>query len=166
MMVYSVMMDRARPAAVDGVSEVEGVFVAEIGRWMERLDELLVRVGNHVFRREPRLRMREYVKALLGQVGRKNSWQLAEHAGHGTPDRFQRLLARAVWDPQSVRDEVRDYVFEHLGAPDGVLIVDLCRYRDYAERGVSVAGVVLASQVTPQHSPASCRIRRRPGRPL
>jgi DDE superfamily endonuclease len=68
------------------------------------------------------LRMREYVKGLLGQVGRKNSWRLAEHAGHATPDRFQRLLARAVWDPAAVRDEVRDYVFEHHGAPDGVLI--------------------------------------------
>jgi SRSO17 transposase len=118
------VMDRARPANMEGVSEYEDAAVAEISRWMARLDELLVRVGDHVFRREPRLRMREYVKGLLGQVGRKNSWQLAEHAGHATPDRFQRLLARAVWDPAAVRDEARDYVFEHLGGPDGVLIVD------------------------------------------
>ena len=29
---------------------------------------------------------------LLGNVGRKNGWQLAEHAGERTPDGLQRLL--------------------------------------------------------------------------
>ncbi|MFG2363912.1 hypothetical protein ACGFY3_20025 [Streptomyces mirabilis] len=28
--------------------------------------------------------MRDYVRALLGPVGRKNGWQLAEYAGHHT----------------------------------------------------------------------------------
>ncbi|GGN29977.1 hypothetical protein GCM10011609_87440 [Lentzea pudingi] len=31
---------------------------------------------------------------------------------------------RAAWDVEGVRDELRDYVIEHLGEPDGVLIVD------------------------------------------
>ena len=62
-------------------------------------------------------------KGLLAQVGRKHTWQIAEYV-HATPDGLQHLLARAVWDPDRVRDEVRDYMVEHLGAEDGVLIVD------------------------------------------
>jgi hypothetical protein len=31
---------------------------------------------------------------------------------------------RPCWDPDLVRDDVRDYVVEHLGDPQGVLIGD------------------------------------------
>jgi hypothetical protein len=35
-----------------------------------------------------------YLRGLLGNVTRKNGWQLAEHAGERTPDGMQRLLLR------------------------------------------------------------------------
>ena len=37
---------------------------------------------------------------------------------------MQHLLARAVWDHDGVRDDVRGYVVEHLGDPGAVLVVD------------------------------------------
>lgn len=37
---------------------------------------------------------------------------------------MQHLLARAVWDTDGVRDDLRDYVVEHLGDEDAVLVVD------------------------------------------
>jgi SRSO17 transposase len=37
---------------------------------------------------------------------------------------MQHLLGRAVWDHDGVRDDVRDYVVEHLGDPGAVLVVD------------------------------------------
>jgi SRSO17 transposase len=37
---------------------------------------------------------------------------------------MQHLLAGAVWDHDGVRDDVRDYLVEHLGDPAGVLVVD------------------------------------------
>jgi hypothetical protein len=40
------------------------------------------------------------------------------------PDGLQHLLARAVWDHDGVRDDLRDYVVEHLGDPGAVLVVD------------------------------------------
>ena len=64
---------------------------------------------------------------------RKNGWTLAERAGEVSPDRMQRLLRRADWDVDRVRDDVRDYVVERLGDLAGVLIVDLCRVGNYAE---------------------------------
>ncbi|GLY92333.1 hypothetical protein Airi02_102610 [Actinoallomurus iriomotensis] len=68
--------------------------------------------------------MREYVSGLVAGLERKNGWTLAEHAGAVSPDGMQRLLRRADWDIDGVRDDVRDYVVEHLGDREGVLIVD------------------------------------------
>jgi SRSO17 transposase len=36
----------------------------------------------------------------------------------------EHLLARAVWDHDGVRDDLRDYLVEHLGDPQAVLVVD------------------------------------------
>jgi hypothetical protein len=64
----------------------ESIVLDEVELWRSRLEELLVRAGEHVFRREARMRLRDYVKGLLAQVGRKNTWQIAEYVGHATPD--------------------------------------------------------------------------------
>jgi SRSO17 transposase len=61
---------------------------------------------------------------LLSNVGRRNGWQLAEHAREATPDGMQRLMSTAGWDPDLVRDDLRADVVEHLGVPGGVLVVD------------------------------------------
>ncbi len=134
------MYVRERPPAMIAELEVvkESAALEQIELWRARLDELLVRAGEHVFRREARMRLRDYVKGLLAQVGRKNAWQIAEYVGHATPDGLQHLLARAVWDPEKVRDELRDYVIEHLGAADGVLIVD---ETGFIKKGTASAGV-------------------------
>jgi SRSO17 transposase len=34
------------------------------------------------------------------------------------------LLARADWDADMVRDELRAYIIQHLGEPHGVLVLD------------------------------------------
>lgn len=61
---------------------------------------------------------------LLADLPRKNCWTIAEHAGETSPDGMQNLLARAVWDTDGVRDDLRDYVVEYLGDPAAVLVVD------------------------------------------
>jgi SRSO17 transposase len=92
--------------------------------WQAGLAELLGRVAGRFGRVEPRRRARAFVCGLLADLPRKNCWTLAEHAGDATPDGMQHLLARAVWDHDGVRDDVRAYVIEHLGDPQAVLVVD------------------------------------------
>ncbi|PJN05328.1 hypothetical protein CG723_45470 [Streptomyces sp. CB01635] len=65
-------------------------------------------MGHRFGRADLRRRMRDHVRALLGPVGRKNGRQLAEYAGHHTPDGLQRLLNGATWDADDARDEVPD----------------------------------------------------------
>jgi SRSO17 transposase len=93
-------------------------------RWQVGLEELLGRLAGRFGRVEPRRRARAFVLGLLAELPRKNCWTIAEHAGDPSPDGMQHLLARAVWDEDAVRDDLRDYVVEHLGDPGAVLVVD------------------------------------------
>ena len=97
------------------------------------LDELMLRAGPRFRRVEPRRRARAFVLGLLAPLPRKNCWTIAEQAGDATPDGMQHLLARAQWDADGVRDDVRGFVIEHLGDPQAVLVADLCRSWSYAE---------------------------------
>jgi SRSO17 transposase len=97
----------------------------EEGRaWAAGLEAVHARIAGRFARAEPRRRVLAYLRGLVGNVGRKNGWRLAEHAGEGTPDGMQRLLATADWDPDLVRDDLRGYVVEPLGDPGAVLVVD------------------------------------------
>jgi SRSO17 transposase len=64
------------------------------------------------------------VRGLASLVERKNSWQLAEHAGHATPDRLQRLLGSAAWDEAGVREDVRGWTVRFLADWQAVLVCD------------------------------------------
>jgi SRSO17 transposase len=105
---------------------------------VEELGALHERVSDRFYRAEPRARVREYVSGLVAGLERKNGWTLAEHAGEGVPDGMQRLLRRADWDIDGVRDDVRDYVIERIGDRDGVLIVD---DTGFLKKGTRSAGV-------------------------
>ncbi|MEE6271632.1 IS701 family transposase [Streptomyces diastatochromogenes] len=113
---------RDRPHLIAVVLITQGDVRPDV--WASELEEALLRVGHRFGRADPRRRMRAYVHGLLAPVGRKSSWQLAEHAAHGTPHGLQNLLNRARWDAAGVRDDVQAYVTEQLGEDDGVLVID------------------------------------------
>lgn len=60
---------------------------------------------------------------MLSDQPRKNCRTIAEWAGEARPDGMQHLLSRAKWDADRVRDDVRQYVVEHLHDPEAVLVV-------------------------------------------
>ncbi|GJG86471.1 hypothetical protein tb265_16520 [Gemmatimonadetes bacterium T265] len=51
---------------------------------------------------------------------------------------MQRLIASATWDADAVRDDLRAYVLEHLGAPGGVRIVDATGFLKKGDRSAGV----------------------------
>ncbi|MFI7075610.1 IS701 family transposase [Micromonospora sediminicola] len=73
---------------------------------------------------EPRRTAAAFVTGLLADIEVKTCWQLAEQAGHARPDAMQRLLYRAVWDAEAVRDDLRTVIVDRFGDPDAVLVVD------------------------------------------
>jgi SRSO17 transposase len=110
----------------------------EIERWRAGLDDLHARIAGRFRRSEARERAKRYLSGLLDRVERKNGWQLAEHLGESGPQGVQRLLNAADWDADAVRDDLRAYVVEHLGAADGVLIVD---ETGFLKKGTKSVGV-------------------------
>jgi SRSO17 transposase len=102
------------------------------------LDRVHERIAGRFARAEPRSRVRGFVSGLVAGLERKNGWTLAERAGEAGPDGMQRLLRRADWDVDGVREDVRDYVIEQLGDRDGVLIAD---ETGFLKKGNRSAGV-------------------------
>jgi SRSO17 transposase len=106
--------------------------------WTLWQTEVERRMGAQFARREARWRAWAYIRGLLSPVERKNGWQLAEVNGETTPYGVQHLLGRAVWDADALRDDLRPYVVEHLGAPEAVLVVD---ETGFLKKGQQSAGV-------------------------
>src|ERR687898_837690 len=107
--------------------------------WREELGALEARLGELFVRAEPRRQAGLYLEGLLSAAKRKNGWQLAEQIGDARPWRTQRVLSHVLWDQDAARDLCRDYVIEHLGAADGVLIVDETGFLKKGEHSVGVA---------------------------
>jgi len=99
------------------------VTTVDVTDWKHRFAVLMATLGSLFVRPEPRSTACAYVRGLLSAVERKNSWWLAEAAGHASPRAMQRLLTTARWDADTARDLVRSQVVDHLG-PGGVLIFD------------------------------------------
>jgi SRSO17 transposase len=110
-----------------------------VREWAAGLEGMHQRIARRFVRPEPRKRVLSYLKGLTGTVERKNGWQLAEAAGEASPDGMQRLLNIAEWDAEAVRDDLREYVVEHLGDDEGgILIVDETGFLKKGEKSVGV----------------------------
>lgn len=107
--------------------------------WTAQLETLVERIAPHFARVEARTQALGYLHGLLSSVERKNGWQLAEQLGHATPYRVQHLLGRAVWEEDAVRTGLQRYVVEHLGDPDGVLVVDETGFLKKGDKSAGVA---------------------------
>src|SRR5262249_4555684 len=102
------------------------------------LEAIAARLEPLFSRSEPRRHAAAYLRALLGDAQRKNSWQAAEYAGHDGPYAFQHLLGRADWDADAARDLLCSYAMENLSDPWGVLVID---ETGFLKKGNKSAGV-------------------------
>ena len=102
------------------------------------LADVARRLAPYFARSQSRHRVQAYLQGLLSEAEHKNSWQVAEVCGESTPYGFQYLLSRADWDADAVREELRRYVVQHLGDPNGVLVLD---ETGFPKKGRHSAGV-------------------------
>ena len=110
----------------------------EVSALEAELRALHERIAGRFHRPEAHQRTLAYLQGLLGPMERKNGWQLAEYAGDATPFGMQRLLARCRWDEDGVRDDLREYVVEHLGDEQAVLVVDELGFLKQGKKSVGV----------------------------
>jgi SRSO17 transposase len=82
------------------------------------------RIAPRFTRYEPLRHAAGLMLGMISGLDRKNCWTIAEHRGGSSPDGLQHLLARAKWDEDAIRDDLRDYVIDAFGDPGAVLVVD------------------------------------------
>jgi SRSO17 transposase len=121
---------------------------AQIVGWSLALQQWQQRLAPFFARPEVLAQALLYLQAILSDIPRKNGWQIAEHARQARPYGMQRLLSRAVWDQDAVRDEVRRCVWQSLlpaqpthtetHTPSAVLVID---ESGFPKRGRHSAGV-------------------------
>ena len=112
--------------------------IRDLRRWTRELDVAATRIGPRFSRRDLRVHAGDYLRGLISRVERKNGWQLAEELGEATPTNLQHFIARATWSADEVRDDLREYVAEHLGDDEAVLIVD---ETGFLKKGTKSVGV-------------------------
>lgn len=134
----------------DTTSDTVKTTLSTIGCWLSRLHQLHQRLRSHFARPEPHQHALLYLQAILSEIPRKNGWQIAEHARLLGPAGIQRLLSRAAWDQDGVRDELRRFVGQVLNpsgsvsehpdpsTPFPVLVID---ESGFPKRGRHSAGV-------------------------
>ncbi len=122
----------------DTIPQEAKTTLTEVARWAQALARLHARIAPRFARPEPRRRALAYLQGLMSSIERKNGWQLAEHAREATPYGMQRLLSQAVWDGALVRDDLRHYVYDHLGEKDAILVLDETSFPKEGEKSAGV----------------------------
>src|SRR5215203_3291356 len=98
--------------------------LVEVEGWAGALEKLVSGLASRFCRDAGVRRALSYLRGLLAPLERKNGWRLAEAAGDVSPAAMQDFLTRTRWDAEAVRDDLQDYVVEHLGDQAAVLILD------------------------------------------
>jgi len=89
------------------IAAVAAAHSVDPDRWWTAFGAVLDRIESRFAHYEP---LRHAAGLMLGMVSgldRKNCWTIAEARGDLTPDGLQHLLARARWDADEVRDDLR-----------------------------------------------------------
>ena len=104
--------------------------VAEAARWVKGIEGVHECIAGRFRRPEPHRRALDYLRGLLSPVECKNGWQLAglslskRGGGRHPPMECSTCCPPTSGTPTLVRDDLRDYVVDHLGDVHGVLVVD------------------------------------------
>lgn len=113
--------------------------IEELEAWQEEFEQFHARFADLFERSESREQAKKYLRGLLAQADRKNSWQVAEAVGDRIPDRMQRLLYRVPWDADAARDRLQRFVIETFGDDEGIGVVDETSFLKKGTHSVGVA---------------------------
>jgi SRSO17 transposase len=111
----------------------------ELEQWQDDFEAFHARFADLFERSESREQAKKYLRGLLTDAERKNSWHVAEAVGDRIPDRMQRLLYRVPWDADAARDRLQQFVSEIFGDPEGIGVVDETGFLKKGKRSVGVA---------------------------
>jgi SRSO17 transposase len=107
--------------------------------WSEAFETFFTPFSSHFLRSETRNSVQLYIRGLLADVRRKNSWQLAEAVGLPDPHSLQRVLNEALWDADAVGETLRRVIIEQIGYEPGIGVIDESGFAKSGHKSVGVA---------------------------
>jgi SRSO17 transposase len=106
--------------------------------WVKSLEEFFKPFEQYFLRSETRENAQGYLRALLSDVQRKNSWQLAEVLGLADPHPLQRVLREAKWEDKDVRQQLRQIVVQTLKSEQGIGVIDESGFVKWGDKSAGV----------------------------
>lgn len=107
--------------------------------WSEAFERFFVPFKDRFRRSETRNSVQGYVRGLLAEVKRKNSWQLAEAIGLENPHSLQRVLNEAQWDADAVCQRLRQVIIDQMGDQAGIGVIDESGFAKWGQQSAGVA---------------------------
>ena len=89
------------------IAAVAAAHSVDLDRSWTAYGAVIDRIAPRFSRYEPLRHAGGLTLGMLSGLDRKNCWTIAEQRGDLTPDGVQHLLARAKWNADAVRDDLR-----------------------------------------------------------
>ena len=107
--------------------------------WSDAFEAFFAPFSAHFQRSETRNSVQLYIRGLLADVRRKNSWQLAEAVGLPDPHSLQRVLNEALWDAEAVCTTLRRVIIAQIGHEPGIGVIDESGFGKWGQKSAGVA---------------------------
>lgn len=107
--------------------------------WSTSLETFFGYFAQFFQRSETRENAQRYMRGLLADVKRKNSWQLAEAMGLDDPHPLQRVLNEALWSTDDVLHQLRQITIQQLGYEPGIGVIDESGFVKWGDQSAGVA---------------------------
>ncbi|MFJ2029007.1 hypothetical protein [Streptosporangium sp. NPDC087985] len=97
-------------------SKKAAALIVESARVQRNTEQRMSALAPMFARVEPRTQTVKYIRAVMSDLPKRNSWMIAEWIGDRSPDATQRLLNRAGWDTLGAMSAVRRFAIAGLDA--------------------------------------------------
>ena len=106
--------------------------------WAQSFDHFFEQFSSLFQRSETRQSVQHYLRGLLAEVKRKNTWQMAEVLGLSNPHPLQRVLNEALWAAAAIRRQLRQVVMQRLGYEPGIGVIDESGFGKWGDKSAGV----------------------------
>jgi SRSO17 transposase len=130
-------MERRFRVRLDELLDDAAVPPAVLRGMLPRLERFLEPFLASLSTPQQRVHAHHYAAGLVSDLGRKNAEGIA-YLHDQERQGLQKFLGQAAWDPQPVLTELARQVGDHLGEPDGVLVLDPSGFPKKGDASVGV----------------------------
>jgi SRSO17 transposase len=114
------------------------VVPSDVAGFMEELWEFQSTFHDCFARSEPRVHFFDYLVGQFSKLERKSIEPMALEVEGGNVRAMQRFVSDDIWDEAQMRHIYHQLVYEDMGAPDGIVIVD---ESGFPKKGTDSVGV-------------------------